>query len=146
MAAQFPRTIKPNCPPTATPAQKAVLFELVAPDIPNGPPTQGDGTAGVRVPPDAVNLDLFIEESDAGVGSTFDAKVWWCYPDAGVAGNGWIQDLAVGTLAVARGETVREILVPSAASRIYVEIDNLGAGAPKASAWVIGRGSMDKGR
>ncbi len=146
MATQFPRTIKANSPTTATPAQKALLFELVAPDIPNGVPAQGDATAGIRVPPDLANLDLFIEESDGGAGSTFDAKVWWGYADAGVSGNGWVQDLTVGTLSVAAGETVGAVLTPSGASRIYVEIDNLGAGAPKASAWVIGRGSLDKGR
>lgn len=133
--AQFPRSIRANIPPDATAAQKSLFTGLLAA---NGVPTQGDMSFGLPLG-NFADIDLVLVET---AGGTYDANVWWGYPDADGA---WVLDAGIVPVSVAANGQARVVLQQSAASRVYVEVFGF-AGAADATATIIGRGSLDRGR
>lgn len=110
----------------ATVADRAVINAAAAA---NSAPT----TAQQSMVPVGMNASIDVVLKETG-GGTFDAKVWWYYPEA----DTWVEDLAVGTIAVAANSTSGAVLTLGAASNIYIEVLNFAGGA-RASAWLIGR-------
>lgn len=117
----YPASLKAG----TTAATRAVLDTVAAAN--SAPTVAADAHAQIGK---AQQIDLVVRET---AGGTFDAKLWWYYPDA----DTWVEDLAVGTLSCAANESAGSVLTPSGATALYVEVLNFAAGA-RASAWLIG--------
>lgn len=128
MACDMPQSLKKG----TTVADRAVINAALAANA--APTVATDAMVPVGM---HAKIDVVLKET---AGGTFDAKVWWYYPDA----DSWVQDLAVGTLAVAANSTAGATLSTGTASNIYVEVLNFAAAA-EANAWLIGRGAVSKG-
>jgi len=116
--------------PGATAADRAIFGPIAAP---NGVPALL--TDGILIGPHS-HVDVVLSET-AGLGVS--AKVWWWYQDAGV----WVEDIAIGTIAVTASSTAGAVCTPSAATRIYIEITT-AAGAYSVSGWAIGLGALGR--
>lgn len=113
-----------------TPAERRIIAGAVAG---NGAPTS--------TTPQMANVLMFTNYdivAQATVNS-YDFLVWWFYKDAGI----YILDTSLGVAGV-NSVTVagggRAVTAPSAASGVYVQVQNFAAGGI-ADVWAIGRGS-----